>query len=400
MRDVDRLEDELRAGRLVRPSEDTLSVVDFGNAVASAVGATGRPLTEGAETIAGLMGPADHLIFVAADGFGMVTVDSLDADSFPRRHVAATLHTVVPSTTASAFTSMATGEWPARHGAVGWYTYVPRVEAVTTIIPFVRTVDEAPLADFGLTVEEGLPVPSLLAGVDRSSLSLVPEEFAYSTFSGYLSGGTPRKGYSSPDEAVEAIASRVHTATGPTFTYVYLPHVDTAGHELGFSHPMTLAVAAEVGQALEALAAAVTGRARIVMTADHGSLDARGDEVHMIGASDPLIALLEHEPSGDSRVIYFHVRRGNEAEFQDMFSSRFGERFLLLAVDEAEELELLGPGRLSDETRLRLGSFVAVSLGADVLLYGWPSRSGEGKLHVGYHSGLSPAEVLVPLIVA
>ena len=41
-----------------------------------------------------------------------------------------------------------------------------------------------------------------------------------------------------------------------------------------------------------------------------------------------------------------------------------------------------------------------VSLGADVLLYGWPSRSAEGKLHVGYHSGLSPAEVLVPMIVA
>ena len=400
MKDSDRLEKELRAGRLLRPSADTLSVVDFGNAVASAVGATGRPMTKGAETIAGLLGPADHLIFVAADGFGAVTVEALDAGSFPRRHVAATLHTVIPSTTASAFTSMATGEWPSRHAAVGWYTYVPKVDAVTTIIPFVRTVDEAPLADLGLTVAEALPIPSLLASIDRSSLSFVPAEFAYSTFSAYLSGGTPRTGYSSLAEAVEGVAARVRTATGPTFTYLYVPHVDMSGHEQGFSHPRTLAAAAAVGQALEGLAAAVAGRARIVMTADHGGLDAHGDDIHMIGASDPLTGLLEHEPSGDSRVVYFHVREGKQAEFEERFRDRFGERFFLITVDEAEDMGLLGPGRLSDETRQRLGSFVAVSLGADVFLYRWQSRSAEGELHVGYHSGLSPSEMLVPLIVA
>ena len=400
MRDVGRLEAELRAGRLLRPSEDTLNVVDFGNAVAAAVGASGRPVTRGAKTIAGLIGPAEHLVFVAADGFGMVTADSLDPGSFLRRHMAATLHTVIPSTTASAFTSMATGEWPARHAAVGWFTYVPKVDAVTTIIPFVRSVDESPLTDLGLTVAEALPIPSLLGGIERSSLSFVPAEFAYSTFSAYLSGGTPRTGYSSLAEAVEGVAARVWTATGPTFTYMYVPHVDMLGHEMGFSHPQTLAAAAAVGQALEALAAAVAGRARVVMTADHGGLDARGDDIHMISASDPLMGLLEHEPSGDSRVVYFHVRAGKETEFREVFRDRFGERFLLITVDEAEEMELLGPGCLSDETRRRLGSFVAVSLGADVLLYGWPSRSAEGKLHVGYHSGLSPAEVLVPMIVA
>ena len=400
MRDIDRLEAELRAGRLLRPSEDTLNVVDFGNAVAAAVGASGRPVTRGAETIAGLIGPTDHLVFVAADGVGAATVESLDSGSFLRQHVAATLHTVIPSTTASAFTSMATGEWPSRHAAVGWYTYVPKVDAVTTIIPFVRSVDESPLTDLGLTVAEALPIPSLLGGIERSSLSFVPAEFAYSTFSAYLSGGTPRAGYSSLAEAIEGVATRVRTATGPTFTYLYVPHVDMSGHEMGFSHPQTLAAAAAVGQALEALSVAVAGRARVVMTADHGGLDARGDDIHMISASDPLMGLLEHEPSGDSRVIYFHVRDGKEGEFQDAFRDRFGERFLLIMVDEAEEMELLGPGRLSDETRRRLGSFVAVSLGADVLLYGWPSRSAEGKLHVGYHSGLSPAEVLVPMIVA
>ena len=211
MRDIDRLEDEFRTGRLLRPSVDVLNVVDLGNAMASAAGASVRPMTKGAETVAGLIGPADHLVFVVADGFGMALVECLDAGAFPRRHAAATLHTVFPSTTASAFTSMATGEWPSRHAAVGWYTYVPQVDAVTTIIPFVRSIDDSPLTDLGLTVSEALPVPSLLAGIARPSLSFLPEPLEGSTFSVYLSGGTPRRGYSSLAQAAEAIAARVRT---------------------------------------------------------------------------------------------------------------------------------------------------------------------------------------------
>ena len=70
-----------------------------------------------------------------------------------------------------------------------------------------------------------------------------------------------------------------------------------------------------------------------------------------------------------------------------------------MKVEDAEEMELFGPGRLSCETRRRLGTFIALSCGADVLVYEWPRRSGGSAPHVGYHSGLSEAEMLVPLVV-
>ena len=83
-----------------------------------------------------------------------------------------------------------------------------------------------------------------------------------------------------------------------------------------------------------------------------------------------------------------------------MFRDRFGDRFFLLTTAEAEEMRLFGPGTLSDEVRLRLGTFVALSSGADVILYDWPSRSEDDQPFVGYHSGLTPAEMRIPLIVA
>ncbi len=400
MSDADRLEQELRSGRLLRPSPDVLNLVDLANATAAAVGAGSRPLTSGAEKIAGMIGPADHLVLVAADGLGMALVDSLAADGFMRRHVAASLRTTFPSTTATAFTSLATGQWPNRHAALGWYTYIPDIDTVSTIIPFIRSDDGAPLTDLGLTIDRALPVPSHAAAVDRPLLSLLPSAFADSTFSGYVSGGRPRTGYDAPEEAVASIVAAVLSASGPTYTYLYVPDVDYAGHALGFSDARTLAAAAALERLLEGLAHRLAGRARIVVTADHGGLDADGERVHLLRTSDPLVRLLLREPSGDSRAVYFHVREGAEREFEDMFRDRFGDRFFLLTTGEAEEMGLFGPGLLSDEVRARLGTFVALSCGVDVILYDWPSRSEDDHPFVGYHSGLTPAEMLIPLIVA
>ncbi len=399
MSDAHKLEQYFRAGRLLRPTEDALNIVDLANAIARLAGSH-RPITSaGAEAIVRMIGPADHLVFVAADGFGAGLLGSLDAEGAVRPKRAATLRTVFPSTTASAFTSLATGEWPGRHGAVGWYTYVPHINTVGTIIPFVRSADGTSLVELGLPVEKAFPVPSLFAGVDRPVLSLLPETIADSTFSMYVTGDGPRQGYHSFAEVIDAIASRTRRAARPTYTYLYLPHVDAVGHEVGFSDPLTLRAARSVADLLTELVREVDGRARIVLTADHGGLDAGADQIHLIRATDSLIRMLRREPSGDSRVVYFHVRDPNESEFEAAFHDRFGERFLLVKVEDAEEMELFGPGRLSCETRRRLGTFIALSRGADVLVYEWPRRYGGSAPHVGYHSGLSEAEMLVPLVV-
>ena len=128
---------------------------------------------------------------------------------------------------------------------------------------------------------------------------------------------------------------------------------------------------------------------------DHGLLDTRPDAVHTITDSDPLVQALRAPPSGDSRVLYMLPRDGREERVRDMFRERFGDRFFLIDADEAEELELLGPGPMSTETRRRIGGLIAVSRGVDVVQY----RPYAAPM-VGHHSGLTPDEMMIPLIVA
>ncbi len=399
MSDADALEREFRSGRLLPPRPDVLNLVDLANAASSLVCARSRPLAGGAERLAGMIGPADHLVLVAADGLGTALVESLEPGGFMRRHLAASLRTTFPSTTAAALTSLATGEWPNRHAALGWYTYIPDVGSVATILRFVRSSDGASLSDLGLSVNRALPAPPIASAAGRPLLSLMPAEIADSAFSRYVGGGRPATGYDSLDEAAACIVAAVLSAPGPTLTHLYVPHVDTAGHSAGFSSGATLEAAAALERTLEGLADGLSGRARLVVTADHGGLDAAADRVHVLRASDPLARMLRSEPSGDSRVAYFHVGRGREPEFEDAFRERLGGRFFLLTAGQAERMRLLGPGPLSAEVRRRVGTFVAVSRGADVMVYE-RSPGGRGEPPAGHHSGLTPAEMLVPLILA
>ena len=121
-------------------------------------------------------------------------------------------------------------------------------------------------------------------------------------------------------------------------------------------------------------------------------------QTHWIEPGDAIASCLSREPSGDSRVVYFSLREGPEGRFRDEFVRRCDACFVLLTTEEAVGLGLFGPGMPSSQTRERLGDFVAVSLGADVIRvrYPRPNAAQPPKIHVSNHSGLTPEEMRIP----
>ena len=63
-----------------------------------------------------LIGESDHLVFVLLDGLGMNIIRRLPAESFIARHFKLELLATCPSTTACALTTVATADYPGRHG--------------------------------------------------------------------------------------------------------------------------------------------------------------------------------------------------------------------------------------------------------------------------------------------
>jgi hypothetical protein len=394
MSDVARLLAWFESGALVRPDPGLPNTVDLARAMASLCGAPGVALSASARSVADAIHSADHIVFVMADGLGMNLVERLPAGSFLRAHVAMELRAVFPSSTAPAITSLATGCWPAEHAVPAWFTYLPDRDVIATILPYIERFSKRPLADLGIDVRRALPLPSWLPEFKHQPLCYMPAFITNSVYSNYFSGGRPQVPYEHLSSAVDAIATRIEQAGSPTYAYLYVPFIDTAEHVHGPLAKQVRRVLSAVERDVARLTARLSGRARIIVTADHGLTHVEEHAAHEIHDGDPLLDFLRLPPSGEPRVPSFYAHDGSTGAFAEAFRRRFGGTHALLTIDEVDELRLLGPEPLAPETRRRLGDFMAISATADAIVY----KPDDAML--GYHGGLLPDEMRIPLILA
>lgn len=394
MSGLERVTGWFESGQLVRPGSRP-DLVDLARAVYRACGA---PDVAGAPDcrLAEFLGRPEQLLLVLIDGLGVGQLARFPAGGFLRSCPATEIASVFPSTTAAALTSLATGEHPARHAVLAWWVHLPGRGLTATALPFIERFSEKPLGAWGVRPEELFPSPAVTNRLAHEPLAVLPRELIGTEYSTYSAGGTAQSGYTSIDEAFEVAARRVETSRRPGFTYLYLPQADGAAHELGCSAPQVLELFALYDRLLGCLAERLAGRARVLVTGDHGQVDAPARRTLFLDEGEALLDCLECPPSGERTVPFFHVRPGRAEEFCERFHTAYGRHFALLSADEAEGLELFGPGALCPAAHERLGDYLAVAPEPTTL--NLRPRRGECPVHVGVHAGLTPAEMTMPLV--
>jgi hypothetical protein len=398
MSDADTVRNWLESGHLVRPSADVPNFVDLVRALAALTGVQGMPQTAGSEALAGEIGEAEHHVLVLADGLGDSLLELAPEGGFLRSHRTRKLQSVFPSTTASAMVTLATAEWPAAHGATGWWVHLEDFGLTATALRFVERFSERRLGSFGIRPQDLWPVASFWPRMTARTAVVIGADLAHSAFTDYQVGGCAQLGYDSPDEAERLVGERIRETDGPAFTYVYLPHVDAVCHRSGVAGEELPGVLAGLDLRLERLASALPDGVRLVVTSDHGEVDVPWQRNVVLELDEPLLDALVCPPAGEPVVPVFHVRPGREGEFAELAAERFGGIFSLITPDEAEDLHLLGPGPLTDVTRRRLGTFIGIA-GEPAALY---TRNADGTVdsHVAVHAGLTADEMWSPLILA
>ena len=388
------------SGELLRPGPEAPNLVDAARGVAAAAGARGLDLSPFAQDLADSLADREHIVLILADGLGLEMLEAEERAPTLRAALRARLRTVFPSSTAVALTSLATGAWPARHAVTGWWTHFEEIGGPATILQYRRRSDNRSLLDLGVRPEVAFPVPSLAGRIRRLCHYLMPRNIADSVYSRYWSGGPAAAGYPSLAGTFGSIMHTVMGADEPTFVYVYVPHIDNEAHQAGPDSIGARAALIAIDRLVSDLRAELGEATAVVVTADHGHLAVEPHDRLLIRDADGIPELLTSPPAGDSRVLEFRVRAGEHERFEERFRASFGDRFLLLASAEVEELALLGPDPLADETRERIGDYMAISRGDAVLGYHPSEASRRGLRQRSHHAGLTPAEMLIPLIVA
>lgn len=398
MTDVDRLLAAFEADTLCRPDASQPNFIDLVRAVGAIAGIEDLPHSPNVIAIEDLIGQPEHLVLVLVDGLGAQHFPTLPESSWLRAHLARTIQSVFPPTTGAAVTALATGLWPAEHGAVGWWTYLTQLRETACILPFVRHRDGTPLADAGITPGDTFGTAPILGRMARPTAVAQPASIIDSAYSTWFSNGAAALPYRDHHEAVQAIAARIQAASEPTFTYLYTPAVDHQSHENGPASTEARTALTEVDDSLAWLAGALTGLdAKIVVTADHGHRDVGAR--YPIEREDPLCAFLRTPPSGDMRIGFYHLQDGARAAFSNEFRDRFGDQFALITTQELDDLRLLGPDPLADETRRRVGDFTSIALDDSVMRYTGGSDGDHFMHQRSHHSGLSHDEMTIPLVI-
>ena len=348
----------------------------------------------------GVIGQHDRVVLLLLDGFGMNFVDTLPADSYVRRNNVTTMCSTLPTSTGPNLMSLATGRWPGTHGNLGWDVHIPRLGERIQPLPWRLTRTGQPLDQIGFSPMEMLLAPPIPFRELGHFTFVVNEELAATTTTS-MYGQTSTLGFSKEDDPIGEICDNVlnviEGTASKSFTYIYWTDVDSSAHSYGENHPYTRAAVRQAAALVEALGTTLDGKARLIVTADHGHLDSPDDVWTTLTPSAPLSQHLTCVPAGEPRTLFFHVKPGSGDSFQDLFDAALGDRFTLMPSGDATEMGLFGPTSfISDAARDRMGDFFALSKGRWSI---YASDSEEGVTLQSMHGGITTAESLVPLIV-
>jgi hypothetical protein len=327
---------------------------------------------------------ASQVVLFVLDGLGWTQLQR-------RRDVAPTMAamaggpitSVVPTTTATALTSITFGAPPAEHGVVGYRVRVERPggDEVLNVLRWrtasgdarqsVPAVGFATGSPFG-----GRPVPVVTrAGFGGTGFTTA-----------HLDAAPSRPWYTPSGIAVEV---RRALDAGAPLVYAYYDGVDTVAHATGLGEHYDAEVRA-ADRLVAEVAEVLPSDAALVVTADHG-------QVEVGSAAEPLDAgVLDgvRLVSGEGRFRWLHARQGAAADVLAAATERYGGEAWVRSVDRLDAERWYG-GSLGPVARGRLGDVAIVASAATAYLD--PADGGDARL-VSRHGSLTDDELLVPLL--
>jgi len=185
----------------------------------------------------------------------------------------------------------------------------------------------------------------------------------------------------------------------PLFLVVYWSGTDLLGHLYGpEGGPFRRALRCmdqTLESFLDSLPPAVREGTLLVFTSDHGMVQTPPDRAIRLSGHRALRRMLRRPPAGEPRMIGLHVRPDRTDALRAYVAERLGDRFLLLETERVLAAGLFGPDGASAPIQEQLGGLLLVARGDARLIF-----EKEAAPLYGQHGGLSPEEMLVPLLMA
>ncbi|MEA4906505.1 MAG: alkaline phosphatase family protein [Anaerolineaceae bacterium] len=379
----------------------------------------------GAPPLAGeTLGPAildqlgqryNHVVLMLLDGLGLDMFQLYTAEEAGGRPAGAwrsllpdallaPLTSIAPSTTAAALTTLWTGCPPAQHGVMGYEVWLKEYSLVANMIHHSAAMfggDTGGLRRAGFQAEAFLPTPVLgphLLAHGVEPYAYMPASIARSGLSSMHLNEVNVVPYVSMSDLWVSLERVLETRAGDrTYNYVYWSELDTLSHRYGPEDERVGLEFAFFSIQLERFLTRLKRQGRgdtlVLLTADHGELYTPILPTYDLKNHPELLSCLSILPSGEARLAYLYVRPGCEARLQAYVEQTWPGQFRILPAAQALEAGLWGDGQVYPAVKDRIGDYVLQAQGN---AYWWWAHKENPLL--GRHGGLTPKEMLVPLL--
>lgn len=357
-----------------------------------------------------LGGPYEKVILMLVDALGyrlfgemMDTNPSLVWSRFFDQALYSPITSIVPSTTASALTTLWTGEGPAAHGIIGYEMWVKELGMVINNIlhsPSSARGDVGGLARSGFDPHDFLETPLLgtylkMHGV--SSAAFLRNSIAHSGLSTMQLEDVALHPFVDDADLFVSLADLVNDREGVReYVYVYYSDVDTLMHRytdedervaLQFNAFSNLFEEAFLKRISKSVAAGTL----LILIADHGSVTTPKNPRYDLGNHPEFLDCLVMQPTCENRLAFLYLKSGREDDIRAYIEKTWPDEFVLIDPDAALTGGLFGGGPFKGYTRERLGDLIVAAKGNAYLW--WAKKPNH---LIGRHGGLSKREMLVP----
>ncbi|ADD44564.1 alkaline phosphatase family protein [Stackebrandtia nassauensis] len=296
------------------------------------------------------------------------------------------LTTNYPSTTPTSIASLNTGVAPGQHGLTGFTVNIPGTEDMLTHIAW---------GPDGPDPRSWQPVPTCYERAAAAGVATTIVHRPEFVDAG-LTEAIFRGGAIAPADSLAETAQEVHKALSQgdrSLVYCYYGYVDKRGHGYGPGSAPWHAAVANVNRLLRLITNGLPADAALLVTADHGMIEVPRED-HIDLADHPHLRDGVRLVVGEPRSRYVHTRPGAVADVAAAWRETLGDRVEVLTRDEAVATGRFGT--VTPEHLPRIGDVVVTGNRRHVII-GGDSDIPPLNSFVGFHGGLTAAELAIPL---
>ncbi len=378
---------------------------DYSNSVVNLVGSLtkamkGKPIYE---PLAGLdtdyLAEKEIIIMLNIDALGYELVEQIGKNTILGDNVRFELTSIFPSTTATATVAYQTGMAAWNHGLTGWFVHLKELGASSVILPYCPRYTWESYEKSGIPIEKVLDCGSIFDRFQRESYCITHKSFVNTPVTKYLTGNAriiPFKDLKGFTRSIIKAARK--KSRQPKYIYGYWSKLDHIEHRAGPDGAKTAEHYTEICQAVEYLREKLHKMNYILLiSTDHGMLKVTPDKA--LNATDfpKLTKMLNLPFSGEPRVPYCYVKPEYREQFVEYVQAEMADYCEIFSRQEIIDKGWYGKGEENPHFRDRIGDYILPMKDNYVLKDNVLGMKGIDFL--GYHGGMSTAEMRIPLII-